>query len=522
MKRITALLLIVLSLVMMLTSCGGGSTTPEDGGNDSPTPAPAPAPAGNMRPTTKGREENAIFAAMSGSVPNTLDPDHFALQNEDGIINEVYETLIRQGLDGTVVNFLAEEITPNEDGSVSVKLRDAKFHSGDTLKSEDVVYTFQRIEFSALNSGVYGLIEFEVEDDTHFTMKFPFAADGATYDALIPYIVNVRIVNKSWMEERVDDISAGCGLEEDGTGAYYFAGLSDGGDVTLKRFEDYWGDASIDTVYFKYLSGDANIAFEAGDIDYCGYTTALVSNAQSYENVSVTEIATTSTTFLIIGCNEALATSDIKVRQAIAYALERADIADAASDGSGKVNYNIAPPTVEYYTEDVEKFERDVEKSKQLLTEAGYSESNRVHIELITLGANTQWVSACELVKANLEESYFDVDITQLNDTSRYFMGDFNMGIINFSYTTSFAMYNILFDMTSGLDLAGYTDPAILDTFAAIKDEASAQKAMREAIDTLAYYPLFSPVSYVAIDSNLDLGENYENGTNFMKDAFWK
>ena len=92
MKRIAALLLIVLSLVMMLTSCGGGSTTPEDGGNDSPTPAPAPTPAGNMRPTTKGREENAIYAAMSGSVPNTLDPDHFALQNEDGIINEVYET----------------------------------------------------------------------------------------------------------------------------------------------------------------------------------------------------------------------------------------------------------------------------------------------------------------------------------------------------------------------------------------------------------------------------------------------
>ncbi len=522
MKRITALLLIVLSLVVMLTSCGG-STTPDNGGNDSPTPAPAPAPAeGNLRPVTKGREENTLNVPMSGSVPVTLDPDHFALQNEDGIINEVYETLLRQGLDGSVKNFLAEEITPNEDGSVSIKLRDAKFHSGDTLKAEDILYTFDRIQTSALNSGVYGLINFEVVDDTHLVLTFPFADQGATFEGLIPYLTNVRIVNKSWVEERVDDINGSVGLEEDGTGAYVFAGMSDGGDVTLTRFEDYWGDSYIDTVKMKFLSGDTNIAFEAGDIDYCGYSPSTVSVAEAYDNVTVAEIATTSTTFLIIGCNEALPTSDIRVRQAIAYALERADIAEAASDGGGKVNYNIAPPTVEYYTDDVEKFERDLDKSKQLLTEAGYSDTNRVDIELITLGSNTQWVSACELVKANLEESYFNVDIAQQDGTARYFNADFEMGIINFSYTTSFGMYNILFDMSSGLDLAGYTDPAILETFAAISDEASTQKAMREAIDTLAYYPLFSPTSYVCFDSNLEIPADYANGTTFIKDYKWK
>ena len=524
MKRLTALLLIVLSLVVMLTSCGGGSTAPEDGGSDSTTPStPDTTPAaGNMRPTSKGREENALYVPMGSSVPVTLDPDHFALQNEDSIINEVYETLVRQGLDGSVKNFLAEEITENEDGSMNLKLRDAKFHSGDTLKAEDVVYTFSRLELSALNSGVYGLIDFEIVDDNNLIMRFPFAEQGATWDALLSYVSNVRIMNKSWTEERVEDINGSVGLEEDGTGAYYFDGISDGGDVTLRRFEDYWGESYIDTVHMKFLSGDTQIAFEAGDIDYCGYTPSNVSVAQSYENVTVEEISSTSTTFLIIGCNEALPTSDIKVRQAIAYALERADIADAASDGGGKVNYNIAPPTVEYYTDDVEKFERDVDKSKQLLTEAGYSESNRVPIEIITLGAQTQWVSACELIKANLEESYFTVDITQLESTARYFNADFEMGIINFAYTTNFAMYNILFDMTSGLDLAGYTDPAILDTFAAISDEASTQKAMREAVELLAYYPLFSPTNYVAFDSNLDVPADYTNGITFIKDYKWK
>ncbi|MBR0342705.1 MAG: ABC transporter substrate-binding protein [Oscillospiraceae bacterium] len=522
MKRITALLLIVLSLVVMLTSCGGGSTTPEDGGNDNPTPSPEPTPtATNARPTTNGREENMLTVPMGGSVPATLDPDHFGLQNEDSIINEVYETLIRQGVDESIRYFLAEEITPNDDGSMNLTLRDATFHSGDKLTAEDVVYTFQRIETSSLNSGIYGMIDFEVIDDTHLIMHFPFADQGATYEALIPYLVNVRIMNKKWTEERVEDINGSVGLEENGTGAYVFAGVSDGGDVTLTRFEDYWGEAYLDTIKMKYLSGDANIAFEAGDVDYCGYSPTTVPVAEAYDNVSVVEIPTSSTTFLIIGCNEALPTSDIRVRQAIAYAMNRADIAEAASDGGGKVNHNIASPTVKYYTDDVEKFERDLDRSKQLLTEAGYSESNKVAIELITLGSNTQWISACELVKANLEESYFTVEITQVDGAARYFNADYTMGIINFSYFADFKAWNILFDMASGLDLAGYTDPAILETFAAINDEASTQKAMRDAVDTVAYYPLFSPVTYLAYDSNLEIGD-YANGLVYMRDIYWK
>ena len=95
------------------------------------------------------------------------------------------------------------------------------------------------------------------------------------------------------------------------------------------------------------------------------------------------------------------------------------------------------------------------------------------------------------------------------------------MGIINFSYFADFKAWNILFDMASGLDLAGYTDPAILETFAAINDEASTQKAMRDAVDTVAYYPLFSPVTYIAYDSNLEIGD-FANGLVYMRDIYWK
>lgn len=521
MKRLIALLMIVLSVVLLLTSCGG-TVTPEAGGEDVPDTSPA-GDQGKKRPTTGGKAENTVTTAM-GDIPTTFDPEHYALAVEDNVIIQVYEPLFMQTLDGGIDLYLAEEMVTNDDGSVSIKLRDAKFHSGETVTSEDVVYSFSRLETSTMSSAIYGLIDFEIEDDTHFTMKFPYADQGAGFDALISYIPNVMIENKSWAEAKISDPNDNLGLDEDGTGAYYFESMSDGYDITLKRFDDYWGDVSVDTIKIKHLSGDLEIAFEAGDLDFVGVSASRAPAIEVYENADVSEIATTSVTFLIIGCNEALPTGDIKVRQAIAYALNRQDIADAASESAGKLAFNIAPPTVKYYTEDVERFDRDLEKSKELLTEAGYSESNKVSIEIITIGAQTPWVSACELVKANLEESYFTVDITQVEDTSRYFQTDYEMGIITLGYTTDFSMYNVLFVPDSGLDLAGYTDTAILDTFAAISDEASTQKAMRDAVDTVAYYPLFYPVSYYASDSDLDLGSSF--GTYNMlilyKDFSWK
>ena len=509
MKKIIALLLTVITVMMLLTSCGGSGS-------------PDPEPTSKSRPVTTGKEENMLTTTMAG-LPVTLDPDHFTLQVEDSIINQVYETLFKSRLDGNGLEyFLAEEVVLNEDGTVDVTLRDAKFHDGSQLTSEDVVYTFSRLELSALNSGIYGLVTFDVKDDRHFTMGFPFADQGGDFENLIPYMENVRIMNKAWTEARVEDINGSVGYEENGTGAYYLEKVTDGGDVYLKRFGDYWGTASIDTVKFKYYTGEESIAFEAGDTDFTTYAPAKLGSVEGLDNVKIEEVVQTAVTFLVIGCNEALPTSDIRVRQAIAYALNRADLADAASEGAAKPAYNIAPATVKYYTEDVEKFERDLQKSKDLLTQAGYSESNRVPIEIIVRGDRPQWVSTCELVKANLEESFFDVEITQLDSTARYFQADYEMGIISFAYTTDFKMYNILFDMSSGLDLAGIVDDAMLAEFSAITDEASAQKCMRDAIETVAYYPLFYPTTYFAYDDRLDLGANFGQYVVLFSEMSWK
>ena len=77
--------------------------------------------------------------------------------------------------------------------------------------------------------------------------------------------------------------------------------------------------------------------------------------------------------------------------------------------------------------------------------------------------------------------------------------------------------------METGLDLAMITDSDVLDAFAAIQDEASAQNAMKVATDCLAYYPIYYPAFFSAFDADLNPGTYYGSFNGFLyRDFSWK
>ena len=298
MKKFASCLLIA-ALVLGLFSGLGSST--------------AWADSGKVRATTNGRAENSLTVDITEMI-TTLDPQLFASQIEDTIIIQVYEPLLLIEDDGSYTKVLAEDYTVNEDGSVDFVLKDAKFHSGDSVKSEDVAYTLSRIELSALVSPLFGMIETEIVDDTHFRWTFPYADMGAGFDDLMPYVQNVNIVNKSWAEERIDDPNSKLGIEEDGSGAYCFDSLADNGDVTLRRFEDYHGTASIDTLYFRLVTGDPELAFESGDLDLATYKRSTFDIISQYDNVATRVYNVNNVAFMIMNCSEGFPTADFRVR----------------------------------------------------------------------------------------------------------------------------------------------------------------------------------------------------------------
>ena len=148
-KSILALVLALMLTLCTLTACSQ-STTPSESaapgesqaadGETQEAQEPTAGASGKTRPTTNGKADNSLTVAISDPI-TTLDPELFKKQSEDNIIINVYDPLFYLDNDGNIVNALAEEYTVNDDGSVDVTLRAAKFHSGDDFKAEDVAYT---------------------------------------------------------------------------------------------------------------------------------------------------------------------------------------------------------------------------------------------------------------------------------------------------------------------------------------------------------------------------------------------
>ena len=151
-KSIIALLLAGIMAVSLLSGCGsgGGGTSTDSGSAES-----GQTVTGKTRPTTKGKEENALYLSVV-QAPNTLDPMFFAIQGEDWILSQIYEPLFFVDNDDNPVFVLIDDMQAAEDdSSVDFTLKEGvKFHSGDVLTSEDVEYSLSRCEFSTTLSTV--------------------------------------------------------------------------------------------------------------------------------------------------------------------------------------------------------------------------------------------------------------------------------------------------------------------------------------------------------------------------------
>lgn len=509
MKKLKSVIALVLVMLMALScvACSSGDAQS----------------AGKTRAVTDGKKNNSLTVAVTDQV-TTFDPYLFMLSIEDSVIMQMYEPLFYVDNDGNYMWRVAESMTENEDGSVTFQLRkDLKFHSGDTVTMEDIEYSFSRCQFSTLCSVLSQTVELETDDNT-VTFKFPMADQGYDYNALRPYMQLMCIMNKSYCEQYIDALDGDMKFNVDGTGPFCFESKNEAGDVTIKKFDGYYGDVALDSVNFKYVSGSVETAFESGDIDLSIYTASNFKLLDQYSNVTKLSLSVNNVTMLINNCLEGQKTADKRVREAIVYAMNREDVCTIGSDDAGTVAYNMANPQIKYWKDDIcTKYERDVDKANALLAEAGYSESNKCELTLVVMSAQPTWVSACEVMKEALEQANFKINIEQVADTSRYFTYDFDLAMISIALTTNFNSFADLYNMDSGINLAGITDDEVTAAFAAMTDEASTQAAMKTATESHAYIPLFYNTYFYAFDSDLNYGPMYNEISAFLYSDFsWK
>ena len=289
------------------------------------------------------------------------------------VFHDVLEPLVELMGDGSVAPLLATEWTISDDGlTYTFKLRDAKFHDGTDLDAGDVVYSIMKNKESTLANTKVPLAPVEtVEAIDDHTVKMMLSKPsqrllkelGQTSGIIIP----------EGAAEKYDFAKG----ELIGTGPYKFGDYRPDVDVTLTRFDDYWGDKPyFEKIVHRFIPDEtaAINALLSGEIDMVGAVLGegldrLKAVAENPDFKVILPAPLEMNYIFLTTHNKAL--QDIRVRQAIAYAINRDDMMAGGQAGYGRTTCQWILPAGEPWESDYCPYPYDPEKAKALLKEAG-------------------------------------------------------------------------------------------------------------------------------------------------------
>ena len=345
-KKLLALLLLVSLLSAVLCGCKDGSAaeTPEDR-----------AAAGQL------------VVGIAQDLDDSLDPHKAVAAGTKEVMFNVFEGLMKPTPDGELIPAIAESYTVSEDHrSYTFTLREGvKFHNGDAVTAEDVVYSIQRCA-SAEETGVLPVEAFSSITDLT-------AVDEDTVD------ITLSEPNNEFLSYMTAAILPADYTEQDtapvGTGPFRFVSRAAQDSIVLERFEDYWGTpASLNKVTFKIMENADSImvSLQSGAVDLFAHLTS-VQTAQLGEGFNIEEGTMNLVQALYLN-NAEKPFDDVRVRQALCYAVDKQGVIDMAFSGYGHpIGSSMYPAFGKYFDESLtSRYTPDLERARQLLSDAGY------------------------------------------------------------------------------------------------------------------------------------------------------
>ncbi|MDP6829920.1 MAG: ABC transporter substrate-binding protein [Alphaproteobacteria bacterium] len=330
--------------------------------------------------------KDSVNIAMTLEPPG-LDPRANAAAAIGQIaLYNIYENLTRINQDATVSPMLAKSWTVSDDGLVyTFKLEQGvKFHDGSDFTSADVKYTFEA------NAGENSKIKRK--------KRFVNMAKIETPDAHTVRITlkKARPMFLFWMGEStaviVDEASAATNATKPvGTGPFKFIRWVKGDSVQMEKNAAHRSAASVklNRVKFRFINDQSAqiAAVLSGDLDLIPFSRAAEGlNALKNNPKFVVSFGTTEGETILSTNNKHPALSKLKVRQAIAHAIDRKEIIDGAMFGAGiPIGSHFAPHNPDYL-DLTGTYPLDRAKSKALLAEAGYGDGLALSLKLPPTG----------------------------------------------------------------------------------------------------------------------------------------
>lgn len=321
----------------------------------------------------EAKKKDTLVVAKSEDI-TSLDPTLAMNQKSFTIFSQIYEGLVRYNDNtGEVEPCLATEWEQIDDTTWHFTLREGvKFHDGTDMKSDDVVFSFERLMASSGPSTYVNYIKSIEADGDYGVIIHLNEPYGQTVQALIfPCAV---IVSKDAVEKEGENYAQ----NPVGTGAYMFVNRVAAESVTLKAFSDYWGDAAkTENLIFKVIpeASQRTVMLETGEVDIaCDVSPNDGARIEDAADLSLVHKIGNKYYAIYWDTENASPIGDKKVRQALNYAIDKKAIVDNVMCGYGQVGSLLLTPNVVGYNEKLDKGNLyDPDKAKALLAEAGYA-----------------------------------------------------------------------------------------------------------------------------------------------------
>ncbi|MDR0809261.1 MAG: ABC transporter substrate-binding protein [Gemmobacter sp.] len=305
---------------------------------------------------------------------STFDPINTAQNVDFWVFSNLFDVLVRVDNEGkTLIPGLAESWDVSADGlTYTFHLRDAKFSDGTAVTSEDAAYSLARIRDSELSlwQDSYAIIK-DMQTPDAKTLVITLDGPSAPFLSTLA-MPGASIVSKAAMEAVGPEAFAEKPM---GSGAFMMQEWRRGDRVILTKNPDYWDAANVNLDGVEWISiPDDNtrmLAVQAGELDAAIYVPfSRVEELKKDANLNVVVNPSTREDHLLIN-HEHEPLSDVRVREALDYAIDKQAIIDTVTFGIGEVANSFVPRGALYHSEDNGARGFDPEKAKALLAEAG-------------------------------------------------------------------------------------------------------------------------------------------------------